>query len=231
MTRRNRKKHRNPDGSKNVAIALAAGVGVYLLTRMLQKSGALGNGGGEKKVVNPEPYPVYKPIVVKRLKAIQNVIPTSGTRLQPLYRALKNITIASVEAPKEAKAEVSARTAELNKLLSEKNSRIATASRIHDESRRNAMVAATQKQYALQEEVARANKLAAEKALDIKKKRSMDYTYNMLLMEARKVRADRAGLRNEFGEKGDLVVEAITAALIAAGDDEVQVTEGSIENP
>lgn len=52
-----RRKQRNPSGS-GVLIALASGVGVYLLIRELQKRGTLGNGGyGSKPVAKPKAQP------------------------------------------------------------------------------------------------------------------------------------------------------------------------------
>jgi hypothetical protein len=223
MARRKRRKHRNPDGAKSVVIALAVGVGVYLLIRMLQKKGMLGNGdyGVTKPVVTkPKPAPVYKPTVVQKLETVKKVIPKAGNTILPVYQALTNITL-SQQQQKAAEQAVTARTQALNSLLTQKSQRLAAAKTVQQ---KNAISAS------FEQSVKNANDQieAAKTALSVQRKDAMDKAYANALAAAREALSNESSIRSEYGEKGDLAIQAIRSALIDAGDEEIETTEGSV---
>lgn len=226
---RRKKRRKNPDGPgmKNLLFALAAGVGLYLIVRELQKRGMLGNGDyGQKPVAKPKPAPVYKPTVIQAMQSVKTVIPVAKTGpVAELYTALKRVELQEKAKP-QAMAQISAAAENMNKVLTQHRAKLSAAKTTTE---KNAITKVIEQDKATGE----ANIASAKRAFE-----ASDYQkrLNDLYAEARKAAKDtlkyESSLRAEYGdENAKAAVKRLREALVESGDEEYATSEGSVERP
>jgi predicted DNA-binding protein (UPF0251 family) len=232
---RRKKRRKNPDGPgmKNLLFALAAGVGLYLIVRELQKRGMLGNGDyGQKPVAKPKPAPVYKPDVVRTMQSVKTYMPSavtpSGRSIAPvadLYGALKLVDMHEQRKP-QATAQITAATNKMNEVLAQHRAKL-TAAKSQDA--KNQIMKVIEQDKATGEANVAAAKRAFE-ASDYQKK--LNDLYANARNAAKSAVDNEKTLRAEYGdENAKAAVKRLREALVESGDEEYATSEGSVERP
>jgi len=193
VARRKRRKNPEPFSAKNVVIALAAGLGVYLLVRELRKRGMLGgDGDAAPYTVIANPTPIYNPTVVQTIQTMTSTIkaPPQASKLMPLYDALGAVN----NVVKRTDDQVSQKTEALLKRLN------------------NSQITAAQFQQGQ-----KAIKVWADAQRELDKP-FISKAYIDLVKTARDAMTNSRNLYNYHGDQAKVALDTLKTALVSAGD-------------